>query len=112
MKSSENSNELFTNILHRLAPDDEITDWTNDSDLFSNGRPTRRARLLYICRKISHSPFDNFVDSDVSSTLKFIKIFQEGTHDIESNFTDDQLLALVNKTGSLITYLIGIGTRN
>ena len=71
-----------------------------------------RARLLYICRNIAHSPFEDFVDKDVASTLKFIDIFNKGTHDIKSNFTYEQLMALIIKTGFLICYLIVISTRN
>ncbi|MFT7639571.1 MAG: hypothetical protein ACI9G1_001307, partial [Pirellulaceae bacterium] len=37
--------ELFTQVLHALAPDNDIRGWTSSDDHFHNNRPTRRARL-------------------------------------------------------------------
>src|SRR5258705_4205619 len=46
--------ELFTHLIHILAPDNEIKNWATDNTFFDEkGRPTRKARLLYICRNIT-----------------------------------------------------------
>jgi len=39
--------ELLTHIIHKLSPDDEIQEWATDLKFFENGRPTRKARLLF-----------------------------------------------------------------
>jgi len=44
--------ELFTHIIHTLAPDNAIKVWSNNPEHFFEGRPTRKARLLFICRGV------------------------------------------------------------
>jgi hypothetical protein len=100
--------ELFTQVLHRLAPDEEIGKWsTNESDYYK-GRPTRSARLRYICRGINQDPFERFVRSDVKSTSELLKLFQEGTHAPESTFTEGQLQAMRVRMENSIRFLIEI----
>jgi hypothetical protein len=104
--------ELFTHVLHRLAPDDGIRAWTNNAQLFDNGRPTRRARLLYINRGINVDPLSNFVDADVNSALTLINALHAGTHEITSPFTDRQLRALVDRMESLLLFLLRLNSTN
>jgi hypothetical protein len=103
--------ELVTHVLHRLGPDEEILQWNNDPLNVVNGRPTRRARLLYICRNINHDSFSNFVDKDITSTVSFLELLQEGTHAINVNYDDSQIEALLLKVKSLLIFLINISRR-
>lgn len=98
--------ELVTHVLHHLAPDDAVLSWTVDPKHLHNGRPTRAARLYYICREINRPEFDKFVETDVRSMLACIDLFQRGTHQLESGFTDAQLGAIVNRTEGMLRFLI------
>lgn len=86
--------ELFTKVIHKLAPDNEVKDWTSDKEFFSNGRPTRKARMLYIYRNNIQSDVADFFLKDIEATLETINLFQKGTHATDSGFTEFQLKAL------------------
>lgn len=98
--------ELFTQILHRLSPDDEIRKWTRDENHFHSGRPTRRARLLYICRGINGDKFSDFVKKDIDSTLALVDLFNSATHEPVSPFTHNQLETMLTKMGGTINFLV------
>lgn len=100
--------ELMTHILHLLSPDEEVKQWSAEPSYYHNGRPTRRARLLYICRGINHSEFTTFVRRDIDAVLAFVDLFQQGTHDIAPPFTDPQLKALLHRTEAAILFLVNI----
>jgi hypothetical protein len=100
--------ELFTHLMHRLAPDEEIKKWTSESSFYFEGKPTRKARLYYICRNISNNSFNKFVEKDIQATLEFINIFQEGTHSIESSYTPQQLIAIKSKAETTLKFLLEI----
>lgn len=98
--------ELLTHVIHKLSPDNEIQKWTNDPNLFADGRPTRKARLLFICRAVNHDVFADFIHKDIMAILEFFSLFQRGTHQINIPYTPKQLLTLKNKVESTIVYLI------
>lgn len=98
--------ELFTQVLHALAPDDEIRDWSTNEQHFHNNRPTRRARLLYISRHINSDPLTRFVEDDVGAALSFVDSLNAGTHVVESRLTESQLRAIVSRMESLLVFLL------
>ena len=98
--------ELLTQVIHRLAPDDNIKKWSDMPEMYFDGKPTRKARLLYVCRGIDHEPFAKFLRKDIESTLACINLFQEGTHSIDSELTPIQLDLLKIRTESTIRFLI------
>lgn len=100
--------ELMTHVLHLLSPDDEIRRWSNDPTHYDKGRPTRRARLLFICREINHDEFTNFVKKDIDAVLAFIDLFQQGTHDINPPFTEVQLKAMLHRTEAAVLFIVNI----
>lgn len=104
--------ELFTYVLHRLAPDDGVRTWTNANDLYHNGRPTRRARLLYINRGINVDPLSDFVNTDIDSALTLIDALNAGTHALTSRLTDRQLRAMVDRIESLLLFLFRLNATN
>lgn len=101
--------ELFTHVLHALAPDSEVKKWTNDPAHYYNKRPTRKARLLYVCRSINHGPFIKFLEIDIKATLKFLDLFQGGTHKIVVGYTTDQLTAMLIRMESALRFMLEIG---
>jgi hypothetical protein len=104
--------ELLTHVLHRLAPDDGIRAWTTDPHYYDNGRPTKRARLLYINREINVDVLSGFVDADVNSALTLINALHGGTHGITARLTDRQLRALVDRMESLLLFLFRLNSTN
>lgn len=105
--------ELIGHILHQFAPNDEIKTWsTNSSDYDDEGKPTRRARLLYICREINFDPLSDFVDADVKSVLTLIKVLNAETHVIPCRLTYQQLQALIDRTESCLLFLLRLNSTN
>jgi hypothetical protein len=100
--------ELFTHILHELAPDSEIKRWTTDDSHYHDDRPTRRARLLFICRHFSCDPLTKFIESDVQAVLMLVDSLNAGTHAIESKLTQSQLQAIVYRMESLVLFLLKV----
>jgi hypothetical protein len=98
--------ELLTHVIHRLSPDENIRRWSTAPEYYSQNHPTRRARLLYICRGINFGPFDDFVNKDIESVLACIDSLQKGTHAASASFTPPQLDMLLIRTESAIRLLI------
>ena len=98
--------ELFTQILHKLAPDEAFFKWNQDELNLYNGRPTRKGRLLYICRNINCDPFKAFVDQDILAALAFLDLVQKGTHAKKKPFNERQLKALLIRMESLLDFII------
>lgn len=98
--------ELFTHVLHRLAPDENVRAWSSAQEHYSNGRPTRRARLLYICREINFGPFEDFIDTDVDSALECVGVFQGGTHAVDAGLNDKQVQILRARMESILRQML------
>ncbi len=107
---SASRRELMTHVLHLLAPDDEIRKWNTEPSLYHEGKPTRMARLRYICRSIDQAPFGEFVKSDCRSMLATFDLFQRGTHELEVGFTPEQLKALAARAEHHLLFLLQLGT--
>ena len=102
--------ELLGHLLRHLAPDEEVAAWArllNDESLLHNGRPTRRARALYVCRYLNHEPLSEFFAQDTKSLIEMMNVFHR-IHELELDMTDDQLYALLLRSESWITYLLQI----
>lgn len=99
--------ELFTQVLHRLAPDREVRAWSSAPEHFHNGEPTRQARLLFICRGINDDPFNSFVKKDVSSMVSFWDIFNR-VHQFEILITQRQLEAFKIRVEGALRFLLEI----
>lgn len=100
--------ELFTSLLHSMAPDHLVRKWSGDPGYYDHGRPTRRARLMYISRNIDSATFRKFLETDTSSVLEFLDLLQRGTHDLSPNFTAKQLMAIKARAESFLLYMIRI----
>lgn len=106
---SSSLRELFTQVLHRLAPDKAVLGWSSNPDHYDDkGRPTRRGRLLYICRMINSGDFSAVVEADVSAALKFLGLFHGGTHQVRSDFSEEQLYAMFVRMTGLLQFLLNI----
>ena len=102
--------ELWSHLLRCLAPDEEVTAWArslNDKNLLHEGQPTRRARVLYVCRYLNHKPLSEFVAQDTKALVGMMEVFHR-VHALEPNLTDDQLYTLLLRSDSWISYLLHI----
>ena len=104
--------ELIGHVCRQLAPDD-IRAWNTNPDYYDDkGKPTRKARLLYICREIDSGPLSKLVDREVSSILTLIDGLNGGTHGVAPRFTDRQLQAIVDYTESHLLFLLRLASSN
>lgn len=99
--------ELWTHVLHHVAPDASIREWRNDSKYYHEGRPTRSARVLYVCRGLCTDTFSTFLDNDTKGLIDLIR-FLNRVHEINPNVTRAQLKALFLKTETWLLYLLQI----
>lgn len=100
--------ELFTHVTHTLAPDQEVMSWTTDPSFFKNGRPTRRARILYICRNLEEKALSKFVVKDVPATLALLDVYQQGTHKLDPSSLERLLPVLELRMKALLYELLTI----
>ena len=98
--------EMITHILHGISPDKEVKKWTSAPEHYHNNRPTRKARILYVCRNINFGPFEDFMHYDVESTIKFIELLNNGTHRVEPSLTEEQLESLIVRAESMAEFLL------
>jgi hypothetical protein len=103
--------ELWNHLLRRLAPDDLVAAWipgiTNQKDLLHEGKPTRRARVLYVCRELNNDPLTDFLMHDTRALVKLIELFNR-VHELETELTNEQLRAILLKTDSWLMYILQI----
>ncbi|MDX2085760.1 MAG: hypothetical protein SFZ03_10285 [Candidatus Melainabacteria bacterium] len=108
--------ELWNHLLRRLAPDNLVSAWipslsTNQKDLLHEGKPTRRARVLYVCRDLNNEPLTEFMTHDTRALVKLIELFNR-VHELETELTDEQLRAILLKTDSWLMYILQISMGN
>ena len=107
--------ELWNHLLRRLAPDDLVAAWipvvSNQKDLLHEGKPTRRARVLYVCRELNNDPLTDFLMHDTRALVKMIELFNR-VHELETALTDEQLRAILLRTDSWLMYILQISSGN
>ena len=101
--------ELWSHLLRTLAPDESVLPWATGrgSELTQDGKLTRRARLLYICREINHEPLSDFLHSDTKALLDYIQ-FLNRVHQLEPGLSDQQLNALLLRSDLWLTFTIRV----
>lgn len=104
--------ELFTHVIHFIAPDDDIKKWTLEDEYFYEGKPTRRARLLYVCRQIDFDELSDFVNADVNASLTLVDALQSGTHGIKSSLSDRQINVMIDRMESLLFFMLRLNSEN
>ncbi len=104
--------ELITYTLHRIAPDEKVLQWSPEPTHVHNGKPTRAARLHYVCRSVNNGPFTKFMEQDVKSHLSFIDVFHQGTHGLNTAFTDKQMELLIVRTEALLRFMLTVEKDN
>ena len=103
--------ELWNHLLRRLAPDNLVHEWISEVEdkdgLLFEGRPTRRSRVLYVCRNLDHAPLSEFLVHDTRALVKLIGFFNR-VHELETDLTDEQLRAILAKNDSWLMFILQI----
>lgn len=100
--------EMWNNLMWTLAPDEQIMPWIGDcSDYLHEGKPTRRARIGYICREFNHEPLSEFMSHDTKAFIEMISFFNR-VHQLDSGLTDQQLNALILRSDSWLMFILQI----
>ena len=103
--------ELWNHLLRRLASDESVIAWIsgidNQKDLLHEGNPTRRARILYVCRELNNDPLSEFLTHDTRALLKLLELFNR-VHELEAKLTNEQLRAILLKNDSWLMYILQI----
>lgn len=101
--------EIWGHLLRHIAPDEEVLRWVADKgrELLHEGRPTRRDRVLYVCRTVNHEPLSDFLAVDTRALVKLVE-FLNRVHELEPGLTDEQLSAVLLRTESWLTFIIQV----
>jgi hypothetical protein len=95
--------ELFSHVLHSLAPDALVTRWASDPSRMHRGRPTRAARIAFIYSE-RHG-----ADATVTQVQDFIDHLDEligYSHALEHDLSDADLQRLVRVTATQLAALL------
>jgi len=105
--------ELWAHLLRNVAPETEVMTWVSpdQSELLHEGRPTRRAKVLYVCRDLGHSVLSDFADKDTTAFLEYLDLFNS-LHKLNLEISEDQLDALLLRTDSWLLYILQIANNN
>ena len=101
--------ELWNHLLRQISPDRQVMEWISgeNEQLLHEGKPTRKARILYLCRDLNHGPLTNFIASDAQAFIKFVEFFSR-VHQLNTELSDQQLRALQLRTDSWLTYILQV----
>ncbi|HRT84715.1 MAG TPA: hypothetical protein P5523_08760 [Bacteroidales bacterium] len=101
--------ELWNNLLPTLAPKDEVLLWipNQNEEYIVKDKPTKKARIMYICRNINNGPLSEFVEVDVKAFIKFLDALNR-VHELDPSLTEAQLNSILIRSDSAIKYLVNI----
>lgn len=100
--------ELAMHVLHRLAPDDEVRSWTQDPNHYHEDRPTRQARVLYVCRHVNYGPYGKYLKKSVSASVAFFDTLNS-LHDARPDVCDFQLRLMLTDAIGILRFLLRTG---
>jgi hypothetical protein len=97
--------ELAMHVLHRLAPDDEVSAWTRDPNHYHEDRPTRLARILYVCRHVNYGPYAKYLKKSMSASVAFFDTLNS-LHDVRPDVCDFQLRLMLTDAIGILRFLL------
>ena len=97
--------ELTTQVLHRLAPDEDILALAQEGDL-QNGKPTRVFRLRVIFQPIIGPDLAPFISADIEVASKLFRVLNEQTHTLSHKLTTPQARYLKARIVALLTTML------
>ena len=104
--------ELWSHLLRMLAPDQLVVPWVaGKNELLHEGRPTRRARILFLSRGIDFDPLSEMLVADTQALIKMLDFFNR-VHELNPDLTEKQLQALVFRTESWLLLILRLAESN
>jgi len=101
--------ELVMHVVHLLAPDEAVREWTTSPDDFDeNGRPKRKTRLHFIARKVNQDRFSAFLRKDLAAALEAIDVLNGGVHGLDPPLSDAQTRLLMLRVDHLLAFLLEV----
>lgn len=97
--------EMTTHLLHILAPDKAVKEWSTSSRDYHDGRPTRSARIKCIYSRYG-SEIQAFFELDVKTAIHWIDLINKETHTLDGFETDEAMEALLARFEGLALSLI------
>ena len=97
--------ELSMHVLHRLAPDGEVSAWTQDPNHYHEGRPRRQARVLYVCRHVNYGPYGRYLKKSVNATVAFFDTLNS-LHEVRPDVCDFQLRLMLTDAIGILRFLL------
>lgn len=107
--------ELYREIMNKLANDESILQWTDSPKFFVTGqekKPTRLARISYICRNLSNNPFNYTLEEGVNSVIWYVDLLGKGSHTKTLHLNDFQMERLMTKMETIIFTILKVGLEN
>ena len=101
--------ELWSHLLRQIAPDKQVLEWIpkDGKKLLYKGKPTREARILYLCRNLNNGPLSDFIKTDTHAFIELYNVFNR-IHKLNPKLSDQELRALQLRTDSWLTYTLQI----
>ena len=104
--------ELCSNLLWQLAPNDRVIAWVSEAanrkNLLHNGKPTRQARILYVCRELNKDALEEFIEADTQAVVKLFDLFNKNVHKLNIELNDKELRAVLFRIDSWLMYILQI----
>jgi hypothetical protein len=98
--------ELCAHALRILAPDSAIRAWSQDPSCYHEGRPTRRARVMYLYESIQSPALKKFIDADISLALELFNLLNKGTHVANLEIAEEQTAILLSRAEGVLLVLL------
>jgi hypothetical protein len=102
--------ELINRLLSTLAPDDAIRRWSKDPALYHDGKPTRAARVRYICRGGKNAAYCAYVDADVREAIRAVRDLQGMPHQPHKRYSESQIGILKCRMESALRVVVSNAT--
>jgi hypothetical protein len=103
--------ELLTQVLHSGAPDIAVEAELKDPRWYSNGRPTRKARIYFILtQKYGDDILLDFLEKDIEAIESLFSLLHKGTHEVASSIGGDDLAFIVKRVRLTICQLLNAKT--
>ena len=107
------SREIIADILNTEAADAEVLARFPNSELTSQGTPTRRAKVLYCLRRSgrSDSVIVDFEEANIKDLTTLFNDLNSGAHGPAGRFSPPQLIAIKTRVADAIEFVCEIASQ-
>jgi hypothetical protein len=103
--------ELIRKLIDYFASSNEVLEWITDKSDVENGRPTRRARIRYLCRNRNSVAMQRFLSKDTESLLEFIDCLQKLVHGKSVQWDRLAALSIASRAEKWIELILLVGRK-